>query len=102
MQNDKLFHYAIEGSMTSARVAELREIILVGIAKVKKTEIDLSQVTEIDHAGVRLMMEAKLAASLSNGEMWFTGHSRVVVARLEQYGMSDFFDVSAGTCTKLH
>jgi ABC-type transporter Mla MlaB component len=102
MQNEKIFHCAIEGRMTSAQANALREKILLGIMDTTETEIDLSQVSEIDHAGVVLMMEAKLAASVCDGTLRFIGHSKPVLEILEKYNVSRFFDVPPLADATLH
>lgn len=90
------FRFSIEGKMTDAMVGELGEAIRPAIAAAEKIEIDLSQVSEIDFAGLRLMVDAKLDALGMNKRLCFIGHSKPVVEIAESYGMRDFLDAGSG------
>lgn len=78
--------------MTASMVGELGEAIRPAIAAAEKIEIDLSRVSEIDFAGLRLMVEAKLDAIEMDKRLRFTGHSEPVVEILRSYEMGGFLD----------
>lgn len=81
------FRFSIEGEMTVPLVGELKEAILPVIAHDREIEIDLSQVSEIDRAGLLLMVAMKLEAITGGGDLYFTGHSGPV---MEMLGLCDF------------
>ena len=89
--NEKVLQLAIEGEMTIFRAGELKESILPAISLVSEIEIDLSRVTEIDGAGLQLMMSAKLEAWKNNKALRFIGHTAVVTDAIDRCGLSTFF-----------
>lgn len=56
----------IEGELTIYRAAELKQLLL---SQPQLTEIDLSAVTEIDTAGVQLLLAARKAAQAQQREL---------------------------------
>ncbi len=86
-----MFHFDIEGEMTIFRAGELKEAILPVIANNDEIEIDLSKVTEIDGAGLQLMIAVKLEAWQHHKELHFIGHSAPVTAAIDICGLSNFF-----------
>jgi anti-sigma B factor antagonist len=89
--NVDVFRFSIEGKMTACMVDELGEAILPAIVYSQEIEIDLSQVSEIDLAGLRLMVDAKMEAISRDKKLRFTGHSRPVAEILGQCDLSGFF-----------
>lgn len=83
--------FAVEGEMTIFRAAELKAAMLPEIARAQEIEIDLSHVTEIDSAGLQLMVAAKLEAILRGKELHFTGHSKPVMEMLDLCDLGGFF-----------
>ncbi len=83
--------FAIAGEMTIFRAAELKAAMLAEIAQAQEIEIDLSRVTEIDSAGVQLMVAAKLEAILRGKELRFSGHSKPVTDMLDLCDLGSFF-----------
>lgn len=81
------FKLSIEGEMTVFMVDELKEAILPVIAHFREIEIDLSQISEIDRAGLLLMVAMKLEAITWGRDLYFTGHSEPV---MEMLGLCDF------------
>ncbi len=70
--------YRIEGEFTIYRAAELAPAMkaaLAGIAAGGALEIDLSGVTEMDSAGVQLLMSAKRSADESGRALRIAGLS---------------------------
>jgi ABC-type transporter Mla MlaB component len=59
----EVFRFSIEGKVTSSMVGELKEAILPVISRSHEIQIDLSTISEIDFAGLLLMVDAKLTAS---------------------------------------
>lgn len=54
-------------------------------------EVDLSAVTEIDSAGLQLLIAAKREAALRNQALHFSGHSAPVVDLLDLCDLAGFF-----------
>jgi anti-anti-sigma factor len=84
-------HFAIEGEMTIYRAAELKESLLPHIDHASVIEIDLSQVSEIDSAGLQLLIAAKLEAMIRDKQLHFVGHSKPVLELLDLSDLGGFF-----------
>ncbi len=93
----EVFRFSIEGKVTQSMVDELKEAILPVISRSQEIQIDLSTISEIDFAGLSLMVDAKLTAIERGKSMHFTGHSEPVIEILEISGLKGFFDVSSCT-----
>ena len=89
--NEKVLKLAIKGEMTIFQVGEQKNSILNMIQLVPEIEIDLSQVTEMDGAGLQILMSAKLEAWRQNKAIRFVGHSAVVTDAIDRCGLSTFF-----------
>jgi anti-anti-sigma factor len=75
---DSLPRLAIEGELTIYTAADSKPKLL-GALRAPATEFDLSQVTEIDSAGLQLLLLAKREARAAGIELHFTGHSSAVI-----------------------
>lgn len=84
-------HFAIEGEMTIYRATELREVMSHQLKRADVIELDLSQVTEIDSAGLQLLVAAKREALNRNKQLDFTGHSKAVLEVIDLCDLSGFF-----------
>jgi anti-anti-sigma factor len=72
----------IEGELTIYRAAELRtslQAALAGLAEHGALELDLAAVTEMDSAGVQLLMAAKKSAQAVRRDLRLVGHSPAVI-----------------------
>jgi anti-anti-sigma regulatory factor len=78
----------IEGELTIFRATELKPVLLV---TPPLTEIDLSGVTEIDTAGVQLLMLAKKTALAEGRELHLSGHSPAVMEVFELLNVAAYF-----------
>ena len=90
----EVFQFSIEGQVTSCMVAELREAILPVISRSQEIEIDLSLVSNIDLAGLLLMVDAKLTALSQKKTLRFIRYSKPVTEIMELSGLVGFFDFS--------
>jgi anti-sigma B factor antagonist len=79
----------IDGELTIFRAAELKPALL---AEPPVTEIDLSGVTDLDTAGVQLLMLAKKTAVTQGRDLHLTGHSAVVMDVFELLNLAAHFD----------
>jgi anti-anti-sigma regulatory factor len=78
----------IEGEFTVFTAAELKPVVL---CTPLPQEIDLSGVTEIDTAGVQLLMLAKRTALEQDREIRLVGHSPAVIEVFELLNVAAYF-----------
>jgi anti-sigma B factor antagonist len=81
----------IEGEMTIYRAAELKQALLASLDRQAVVEIDLSKVTELDTAGVQLLLLAKQTAQGKNQELHLRHHSPAVLEVFELLNLSAYF-----------
>lgn len=82
---------SIEGELTIYRAAELKQTLIDQLVAHPKLEIDLSAVTELDTAGVQLLMLAKQTARAAEREVTLVGHSPAVVEVFELLDLVAYF-----------
>lgn len=73
----------IEGDFTIRRVQEMKDVILARLAQAQALEVDLAGVTEIDTAGVQLLLLARRAAQAGGKELRLVAPSPAVAALLD-------------------
>ena len=81
---------SLTGEFSIFTAAAIRERILAGFGNADEIEVDLAQVTEIDSAGVQLMVAAKQEAALQHKSLRFTGHSPAVLETLDLCELSAY------------
>lgn len=81
----------IEGDMTIYRAANLSEDIAQALDSGRDVEIDLSRVSEIDGAGLQLMLAAKRESKERGSSLSFVGHSPVVREVLDLCDLGEYF-----------
>ena len=81
----------LSGEMTIYAAALLKESLLTTIEDCPELEIDLAKVSEIDTAGLQLLILAKRQAAASDKTLTLIGHSHPVLELLELYNMASFF-----------
>jgi anti-anti-sigma regulatory factor len=79
----------LAGECTIFRAAEIQSLLLADPAPL---EIDLSAVTEMDTAGLQLLMGAKLAATRQQRTLRMTGHSPAVLEVFELLNVAAYFN----------
>lgn len=82
---------ALEGEMTIYRAAELKPMLLEALRCAPRLEVDLSGVTELDTAGLQVLMLAKQTAAADGRELRLTGHSPAVVEVFDMLDLGGFF-----------
>jgi len=87
----------IEGEMTVNRAAELKQILLAHLDRPTPALIDLSEVTEIDTAGVQLLILAHKTAMAAQKTLVLTADSAAVREVLGLFGLADYFTSSLAT-----
>ena len=70
---------AIEGEMTIGTAAELLRGLATPLVRCEEIEVNLSGVSEIDSAGLQLMVAAKREAVAKNKILRFVEHSQAVL-----------------------
>jgi anti-anti-sigma factor len=81
----------VEGEMTIYRAAELRDVLLTALKGRRSLEIDLADVSDIDSAGVQLLMMAKQAAQAQGAELRLVRHSPAVIEVFELMDLAGHF-----------
>ena len=81
----------IEGEMTIYRAAELKQTLLNALNGVTSLELDLHGVTEIDSAGIQLLMLAKAAGQATACEVKLVNHSPAVLEVFELLDLAAHF-----------
>ena len=81
----------VDGEMSIYRAAELKDVLLAALQGQRVLEIDLAQVSEIDSAGVQLLMMAKQAAHAKGAELRLVHHSPAVIEVFELLDLAGHF-----------
>ena len=82
---------AIDGELTIYRAADLKVTLLEALRKSPVLEVDLSGVTELDTAGLQVLMLAKQTAAAEQRELRLLRHSPAVMEILEMLDLVAFF-----------
>lgn len=82
---------AIEGELSIFTAVSIRERLLEALDEGTEIEVNLSKVSEMDSAGVQLMIAAKREAAERNKPLCFTGHSSAVIDILDLCDLSGHF-----------
>lgn len=90
-QKKGVIHLAIQDDMTIYSVQEQKLQLSAYLKTAKEAQIDLGGVTEIDSAGVQLLMFLKREAVSQNIKLSLTQHSQAVVDVLELLNLSKHF-----------
>lgn len=82
---------AIEGEMTIYTALDTKPQLLRHLAKLKELEVDLSQVTEIDSAGLQLLIMLKRETAKRNAVLRLTAHSPAVTDVIDTLNLAAYF-----------
>lgn len=80
-------HVSIEGELTIYTAAELSAELLPRLGATPQMQIDLSQITEMDGAGLQLLIMVTREASKAGTALTLTGHSKAVLETLQLSGL---------------
>ncbi len=89
--NDDTCCLGIDGEMTIYSAAELKGALLDGLNRCEKLEINLSQVSEMDSAGLQLLYLVKREAAHLNRQVALVAHSPATLEVLDLYRMTSHF-----------
>ena len=81
----------IEGELTIYRASELCAELQAALQQPGDVELDLSEVSEMDSAGVQLLMAAKKAAQAGQRELRLVAHSPAVLEVFETLDLAAHF-----------
>lgn len=81
----------LEGELTIYTAADTKARLMSQLEQCSELEIDLSQVSEMDTAGLQLLILAKNDCAARNCSLHLTGHSPAVLDVLDLCNMSQFF-----------
>lgn len=81
----------ISGDMTIYTAAALKAELMTHIAQPGEREIDLSEVSEMDSAGLQLLILAKREAMRHKHDLRLTGHSHAVQEVMDICNMGGYF-----------
>ncbi len=85
----------LEGELTIYGAAELQARLVAALADAPEgLEIDLADVTELDSAGVQLLMATQRAARVSGRTLTFHAPSDAVRDVIELFDLAAFFDIA--------
>lgn len=88
--------FALDGELTIYRAAELREALIAALpAAPASMVIDLAEVSEIDSAGVQLLMATQRAAAAIGVPLAFSDASPAVCEVLGLFNLSTALEVPA-------
>ncbi|WP_373990083.1 STAS domain-containing protein [Duganella sp. BuS-21] len=88
---DDVTRISIDGELNIYRAADLKVTVLEALRKTRVLEIDLSGVTELDTAGLQVLMLAKQAAAADQRELRLLQHSPAVLDIFEMLDLGAFF-----------
>ncbi|WP_339532603.1 STAS domain-containing protein [Pseudomonas mucidolens] len=83
---DDTARVGIDGELTIYTVAELASALLPQIGAAPRLELDLSQVTEMDGAGLQLLALIQREAGVAGTALSVTGQSQAVTQVLQLCG----------------
>ncbi len=84
-------HLRLEGELTIYTAMDMKQRLLEPLSTCRQVDVDLSQVSELDSAGLQLMILAKREATRLGKDIRFVAHSPSVVDVLELCGMMSYF-----------
>lgn len=82
----------VEGEMTIYNAAELKQELMPLLHDKRALELNLAEVSEIDSAGVQLLMLAKRARAEQEQEVTLTDHSSAVLDVFELMDLVSYFN----------
>jgi len=82
---------ALDGELTIYRAAEVCELLKTALAAPADLELSLAGVTEMDSAGVQLLMAAKKSAMASQRALRLIDHSPAVLEVFEMLDLAAHF-----------
>lgn len=89
-------HLAVSGEFTIYTAGEWRERLLTAVTGQAEVSLDLSEVSEIDTAGLQLLIATQREVHAAGGTLHLAGPSAAVREVLSFCHLNDFFGLGAG------
>jgi anti-sigma B factor antagonist len=89
--SDNVARLAIDGEMTIYRAADLKQELVQAVRKNAVLEVDLAGISELDTAGLQVLMVAKQAAAAAGHQLHLVAHSAAVIEIFEMLDVGAFF-----------
>lgn len=90
-QKYKVVRYSPQGALTIYTAEEQKNNLIKALEGQKVVEVDLSKVTEMDTAGLQLLILAKLESESRSLPFTIVGHSQAALEVMDLCNMSGFF-----------
>lgn len=84
-------YIALEGELSIYRAAEVKSLLQTELTRCCVLEVDLAGVTEIDSAGIQVLILAKLMARDESRELRLVHHSDAVREVFERLALERWF-----------
>lgn len=81
----------LKGEMTIYTALEMKAQMMLHLGKAKELEVDLSQVTEIDSAGLQLLILLKRETASQHAVLRLTAHSTPVTDVIDTLNLASYF-----------
>lgn len=81
----------IDGTLTIYDAVEGKRALLEALDGVTRLEVDLSALTELDTAGVQLLVMLKRAAAKAGKQVQLVAHSPASLEVLDRYDLAAYF-----------
>jgi len=82
---------AMRGAMTIYEALDQKRTLLGALAESAELEIDLSGVSEMDTAGIQLLLLAKREAAKLDKRLRLTAHSAASLEAIDLYNLGGYF-----------
>lgn len=88
-------HLRLEGELTIFTAIDTKRRLLAPLLHCQQIDVDLSQVSDIDSAGLQLMLLAKREATAKGKNICFVAHGPAVQKALELCQLTSYFGYPA-------
>lgn len=85
------YKYKPEGEITIYNAAAMKQKLVQVLQDHKEVEIDLSKISEVDSAGMQLLILAKRIANNSGKSLRLLRHSEAVLEIFNLYNVAEYF-----------
>jgi len=96
---EQCMHVHIRGPLTIYQAIDFKPQLLAALKGAHEAEIDLADVSEIDSAGLQLLLLASREAQIAGHRLTLVGFSDACKTIIETLGLSDYFQ-SVGSDTQ--
>lgn len=84
-------HLNLEGELTIYHAAEIKPEVIEALDRCGQMHIHLGSVSEIDTAGLQVLILAKQEALRAGKTLHLTDHSTAVMELIDLFGLSSYF-----------